>query len=264
MFDFFVEGGWGMWPILVFGMVTVGAGLPVRPAARPGKLKFIAAMGLTTLVATIHATWIDLGAVFSYLSDPAKVPDARLRARARRGAEEHAARSRSAGCCSPSRVCSRRWASCAPAGRRDPRRRGAAARIRERRRAARPRGLLAPGGEERAGKRDGPGPARRATLGAGAVAAHKVHGQSRARAADRPPEGLDASDGSRGRLADRRPGGVGARRRGHRGRRARPRHLRPLAAAAAATAAPRSAPTAPDGGRREDAAAPAPPISAVA
>lgn len=78
MFDFFVEGGWGMWPILVFGMVTVGAGLQFARRPEPGKLGFIAAMGLTTLVATIHATWIDLGAVFSYLSDPAKVPDGEL------------------------------------------------------------------------------------------------------------------------------------------------------------------------------------------
>ncbi|WP_437980996.1 hypothetical protein [Sorangium sp. So ce117] len=78
MFDFFVEGGWGMWPILVFGMVTVGAGLQFALRPEPGKLGFIAAMGLTTLVATIHATWIDLGAVFSYLSDPAKVPDGEI------------------------------------------------------------------------------------------------------------------------------------------------------------------------------------------
>ncbi|WP_437793276.1 hypothetical protein [Sorangium sp. So ce693] len=78
MFDFFVEGGWGMWPILVFGMVTVGAGLQFARRPEPGKLGFVAAMGLTTLVATIHATWIDLGAVFSALSDPAKVPDGEL------------------------------------------------------------------------------------------------------------------------------------------------------------------------------------------
>ncbi|WP_437753317.1 hypothetical protein [Sorangium sp. So ce1389] len=78
MFDFFVEGGWGMWPILVFGMVTVGAGVQFARRPEPGKLRFIAAMGLTTLVATIHATWIALGAVFGYLEDPARVPDAEL------------------------------------------------------------------------------------------------------------------------------------------------------------------------------------------
>ncbi|XXX74282.1 hypothetical protein WMF30_42220 [Sorangium sp. So ce134] len=78
MVEFFVEGGFGMWPILVFGMIAVGAALQFARRPELGKLRFIAAMGLTTLVATIHATWLALGSVFSYLSDPAKVPDGEL------------------------------------------------------------------------------------------------------------------------------------------------------------------------------------------
>lgn len=78
MIDFFVEGGFGMWPILALGMITVGAALQFARRPELVKLRFIAAMGLTTLVATVHATWIALGAVFSYLSDPAKVPDGEL------------------------------------------------------------------------------------------------------------------------------------------------------------------------------------------
>jgi hypothetical protein len=78
MVEFFMEGGWGMWAILIFGVTTVGAA--IRFAARPqrGQIAFIAAMGLTTLVSTAHATWTDLGAVFNALSDDKRVPDATM------------------------------------------------------------------------------------------------------------------------------------------------------------------------------------------
>jgi hypothetical protein len=76
MLEFFIEGGWAMWPILIFGMVTTGGAL--RFAQRPelGQLRFIAAMGLTTAMATVHATWLDIGSVFRYLEEPSRAPDA--------------------------------------------------------------------------------------------------------------------------------------------------------------------------------------------
>ncbi|WP_394839804.1 hypothetical protein LVJ94_23235 [Pendulispora rubella] len=78
MVDFFREGGWGMWTILAFGMVTVGAAL--RYAYSPGRktLPFIIAMSVTLLVTTAHATWSDLAAVFSSLvrlGEEGKNPD---------------------------------------------------------------------------------------------------------------------------------------------------------------------------------------------
>jgi len=75
MVDFFIEGGWGMWPILVFGLVLLGAS--VRFAQKPSAklLRFVVAMGVTVLVTSFHATWTDFGAVFNTLSDPARVPD---------------------------------------------------------------------------------------------------------------------------------------------------------------------------------------------
>jgi hypothetical protein len=76
MLEFFIEGGWAMWPILIFGMVMVGAA--VRFAQRPelGQLRFIKAMGLTTGMATVHATWLDVGSVFRFLEEPSRAPDA--------------------------------------------------------------------------------------------------------------------------------------------------------------------------------------------
>jgi hypothetical protein len=76
--DFFKEGGWGMWAILVFGLITLGAA--IRFAARPERrqMGFLGAMSLTTVIATLNATWTDFGAVFNALSDEKRVPDAAL------------------------------------------------------------------------------------------------------------------------------------------------------------------------------------------
>jgi hypothetical protein len=78
MIEFFKEGGWGMWPILIFGVTLLGA--VIRFAAKPERrrIPFVAAMWLTTLVSTVHATWMDFGAVFHTMSDPQRVPDAMM------------------------------------------------------------------------------------------------------------------------------------------------------------------------------------------
>jgi hypothetical protein len=78
MVEMFMEGGWGMWAILIFGLTLVG--VTVRFAARPrrGQIPFIAAMALTTLVSTAHATWTDFGAVFKAVSDEKRVPDGQM------------------------------------------------------------------------------------------------------------------------------------------------------------------------------------------
>jgi hypothetical protein len=69
MTEFFQEGGWGMWPVLVFGMVTLGAAgrFAFRPEVR--QLGFLGAMTLTTFGAMFNATWTDIAAVFQGLSE---------------------------------------------------------------------------------------------------------------------------------------------------------------------------------------------------
>lgn len=78
MLEFFREGGWGMWAILVFGLIMIGAA--IRFAARPERrqLGFLGGMALTTVCAVLHATWTDFGAVCNALSDTKLVPDAEL------------------------------------------------------------------------------------------------------------------------------------------------------------------------------------------
>jgi hypothetical protein len=76
MLELFREGGWGMWTILVFGGVLLGAAVAFAIKPERSRLGFIGAMGLTTLFTTLHATWTAFGAVFNAMSDPKVVPDA--------------------------------------------------------------------------------------------------------------------------------------------------------------------------------------------
>ena len=73
---FMREGGFGMWPVLVFGLFAIGAA--GRYAWKPikGRLGFVVGMIITTLSAVLHATWTDVGAVFRYLESRDRVPDA--------------------------------------------------------------------------------------------------------------------------------------------------------------------------------------------
>lgn len=74
MIESFVEGGWGMWPILIFGMITLGAAARFAQQPQLAYLRFVAGMGLTTLVSTIHATWLCIGSVFKFLESPTRAP----------------------------------------------------------------------------------------------------------------------------------------------------------------------------------------------
>ena len=76
--EFMREGGWGMWPILLLGLVTLASA--IRYAIRPEPLcvRFIAALWLTLLVAIVHASITDLGAVFHFFEDPARAPDGQI------------------------------------------------------------------------------------------------------------------------------------------------------------------------------------------
>jgi len=73
--EFMREGGWGMWPVLLLGLVTLASA--IRYAARPERLclPFVAALWVTLLTAVVHASVTDLAAVFGYFQDPARAPD---------------------------------------------------------------------------------------------------------------------------------------------------------------------------------------------
>lgn len=76
--EFMREGGWGMWPILLLGLVALASA--TRYAARPERLclRFVSILWLVLLVVITHATVTDVAAVFHYLEDPGRAPDAQL------------------------------------------------------------------------------------------------------------------------------------------------------------------------------------------
>jgi hypothetical protein len=76
MATFFIEGGWGMFPVLVMGLVLVWAAVRYAMDSEPVRLRFIAALGLALTITMLHATWTCLAAVFHFLE---KVPDAGFR-----------------------------------------------------------------------------------------------------------------------------------------------------------------------------------------
>jgi Na+/H+ antiporter NhaC len=78
MIEFFKEGGWGMWPILILSLVTVGAS--ARFAAKPQRrqIGFLFAMALATMMSIFHATWTDIGAVFNAAADTERTKDAEV------------------------------------------------------------------------------------------------------------------------------------------------------------------------------------------
>jgi hypothetical protein len=67
MVRFFAEGGWGMYPVLVMGLMLVWAAARYAIDTEPVRLRFIAAISLALVVTMVHATWTCIAAVFHYL-----------------------------------------------------------------------------------------------------------------------------------------------------------------------------------------------------
>ena len=76
--EFMREGGWGMWPVLMLGLVALASA--TRYAIRPERLclRFVAVLWVTLLAAVVHATVTDVAAVFRYFEDPARAPDRQI------------------------------------------------------------------------------------------------------------------------------------------------------------------------------------------
>jgi hypothetical protein len=67
MVQFFMEGGFAMYPILIIGLVLLGASIRYAIDAEPIRRSFIVAMAWTLVAMTLFATWIGLAAVFQYM-----------------------------------------------------------------------------------------------------------------------------------------------------------------------------------------------------
>ena len=75
MLQFFQEGGWGMFPVLAFGLVLLGTSRRYAWDAEPARLRFAIAMSALLVVSMTHAMLSDVAAVFHYLQDPERAPD---------------------------------------------------------------------------------------------------------------------------------------------------------------------------------------------
>jgi hypothetical protein len=76
--QFMLEGGFGMYPVLVFGFATLGASVRYAIAPSGSRLPFIGALAGTTIVSMFLGVWTNVGAVMAFLEDPARVPDAQV------------------------------------------------------------------------------------------------------------------------------------------------------------------------------------------
>jgi hypothetical protein len=68
--EFMKEGGWGMIPVLLFGLVGLGAAARFAYRPAPRWLAFAGAMWLTVLAAVGHAIITNLTSVFMFLGGP--------------------------------------------------------------------------------------------------------------------------------------------------------------------------------------------------
>jgi len=78
MLQFFVEGGWGMWAVLVFGLVLLATAGRYAFDGEPARLRFALAVSAVLLVSMTHAMLTNVAAVFWYVQDPERVPDGEL------------------------------------------------------------------------------------------------------------------------------------------------------------------------------------------
>jgi hypothetical protein len=67
MVRFFIEGGWGMYPVLVMGLMLVWASVRYAIDTEPLRLRFIGALAVALVVTMVHATWTCIAAVFHFL-----------------------------------------------------------------------------------------------------------------------------------------------------------------------------------------------------
>lgn len=74
--EFFVEGGFMMWPVLAFGLLTLWGSGTYAAAPQRTRLGLPLSLAATTTVAGAHGTWLDVAAVFRFLEDRTRASDA--------------------------------------------------------------------------------------------------------------------------------------------------------------------------------------------
>jgi hypothetical protein len=75
MGSFFVEGGWGMYPVLILGVILVLSAGRYAIDGEPVRLRFVGALALSLVASIATALAANVGAVFFYLESPERVAD---------------------------------------------------------------------------------------------------------------------------------------------------------------------------------------------
>jgi hypothetical protein len=75
MWNFFVEGGWGMWPVTVFGLITVWAAGRYAHDLQPFRLRFTLVMAVVVIISAFNAVITGMEMVLWYVEDRARTPD---------------------------------------------------------------------------------------------------------------------------------------------------------------------------------------------
>jgi hypothetical protein len=78
MVEFFREGGWGMYPVAVFGVILLVTAGRYAWDGEPLRLRFAIAMSALLVVTMTHAMLTDVAQVFWHLQDRVRVPDSEL------------------------------------------------------------------------------------------------------------------------------------------------------------------------------------------
>ena len=78
MGQFFIEGGWGMYPVLVLSVILVGSAGRYAFDCEPVRLRFITAVSLTLLAFIAASLTAAVAKVFWFLESPERVPDAQF------------------------------------------------------------------------------------------------------------------------------------------------------------------------------------------
>jgi hypothetical protein len=78
MLEFFREGGFGMYPVTVFGLILLWTAGRYAWDGEAIRLRFAVAMSALLVVSTLHAMLTDVAQVFWYVQDPERAADSEL------------------------------------------------------------------------------------------------------------------------------------------------------------------------------------------
>ena len=75
MTKFFIEGGWGMWPVLIVGLIHLFAAVRYLIDGEPIRLRFLTVLVLAQLALIAQTCTGNVSTVFFHMRDAKSIPD---------------------------------------------------------------------------------------------------------------------------------------------------------------------------------------------